>query len=59
MGQDPSIVWRRGPSILPTALYFVVLDTNEEALQWLRMRQHSGYSLQREHAVGSDVGNYI
>ena len=58
MGWDPSIVQRGDPSTSPTAFYFVP-DTNDEALQWLRMNQHSGCLLQREHAAGSDGGNYI
>ena len=59
MGQDPSIVRRGGPSILPTALCFVAPDTNDEALQRLGTSEHSGYLLQREHVAGSDGGNYI
>ena len=58
MGQNPSIVWRGDSSILLTALYFVVLDTNDEALQWFWTNQHSGYLLPREHVVKSDGGNY-
>ena len=54
MGWDPSIVQRGGPSILPLALYFVIPGTNDKALQWFWMNQHSGYLLQREHAAGSD-----
>ena len=56
MSQDPSIVWRGGPSISPTAFYFVVLDTGDEALQWFRTNQHLGYLLQREHVEESDGG---
>ena len=59
MGRDPSIVQRGGPSTSPMAFYFVVRDTSDEALQWLRMNQHSGCLLQREHAAGSDGGDYI
>ena len=56
MGQDPSIVQRGGPSILLTALYFVIPDTNDEALQWFRTNQHLSYLLQRQHVVKSDGG---
>ena len=58
MGQDPSSVWRGGPSISPAALHSVALDTSDEALQWFHTNQHSNYLLQREHAVKSDGVNY-
>ena len=59
MSQDPSIIRRGGPSISPTAFYFVVLDTSDEALQWFQTNQRLGYLLQREHVEESDGGNYI
>jgi hypothetical protein len=58
MDRDLFIVQRVGPSTLSMALHFVVLDTNDEALQWFWMNQHSGYLLPREHVVKSDGGNY-
>ena len=59
MGQDPSVVQRRGPSISPMALYFVIPDTNDQALQCFWMNQHLSYLLQREHVAKSDGENYI
>ena len=58
MDWDISTVWRVCPSTLPMALHFV-LDTNDEALQWFRMNQHSGYLLQKEHIVKSDWGTIL
>ena len=57
--QDASIVQRGGPYILPTALYSVVPDTNDEALQWFWTNQDLGYLLQREHVARLDGENYI